>query len=283
MPTLPGGKQQIATKTGRPNSQVFVRNFHEHLWPAVDVPLEEFPHADALRSAVSSCTLHNTMSSYIDIIRDEGPQGRFTVRMEQDAAHNFPSGATQDRRVWLELIAYDENMTEMYRLGQIGDQELEEPAGTTHPCLFRDYVVDANGQETHDFWEVVASSEERQSKLMPTTPAGGVAMPGSHTAECLDFNPPLAMAAIPPAVIDLKLRIRPMGLDVLNDLISTGHLAADVATRMPTFTVFERRATFDPNTRGYGFNPQSLDPLLGDCRTYYCLLDPQSQECLAGQ
>jgi hypothetical protein len=276
---LPGGKQQIATKTGRPGGQVLVRNLHEHLWPAVDVPLEDFPHADAMRSAVSACTLPNTVGSYVTIERDEGPQGELTVWMEQDAGHSFPSGATQDRRLWLELIAYDENMAELYRIGQIGDQELEEPQGQPHPCMFRDRVVDANGQETHDFWE--AKTLEK-SNLMGFTPAGRVPVQGEHAASCI-FNPPIAFAQTPAAYIDLKLRIRPMGMDVLNDLIGTGHLAADVATRMPTFTVFERRATFDPATRVYGVETQNRDPTLGDCSTYHCLMDPTSQECLAGQ
>lgn len=281
MNPLPGGPQQIATKTGRPGGQVRVRDFHEHLWPAVDVALEPFPHAEALRSAVAACTLPNTIPTYITVEREEGPLGTLIVKMEQDAGHNFPSGATQDRRVWLELIAYDENLKELYRLGQVGDQQVEETAEQPHPCMFRDYVVDVNGEETHDFWEVAAMDETR-SRLMPTTPAGGSPISGGHTATCPPINPPLAFAQTPAKYIDLKLRVRPMGLDVLNDLVSTGHLAADVPTRMPTFTVFERRATFMEDTRSYSIGQQNLDPSLGDCQTYLCMIDPNSQECRAG-
>ena len=282
---LPGGTQQIATKTGRPGGQVLARDLHEHLWAAVDVPLEDFPHAEAMRSAVASCTLPNTIQSYVTIERDEGPLGFLTVTMEQDAGHAFPSGATQDRRVWLELIAYDESMTELYRVGQVGDQELEETAEAPHPCMFRDYAVDANGNETHDFWEVAAKTD--RSKQMLYTRAGSNPMPGDHAATCT-LNVPIAFSQVVPKYFDLKLRVRPMGMDVLSDLVSTGHLAPDVPSRMPTFTVFDRRATFDEATRTYGVNPQNRapeagGPVLGDCNTYRCLMDPKSQECLSGQ
>jgi len=278
MSRLPGGRQQIATKTGRSGDNVLARDFHEHLWPAVDIALTDWPHADAMRSAVANCALPNAMSAYITIEREEGPLGQLKVLMEADAGHNFPSGAAQDRRLWLELIAYDEQMNELYRIGQVADGQVEDPEDNPHPCIFRDRMLDANGHETHDFWEAAMPSE---SNLMPVTQKGSAIVPGGHTAMCPPIRPPLAFAQTPPAFIDMRLRMRPMGMDVLNDLVSTGHLAPDVPARMPTFTVFSRRATYIPASRTYGVSPLNDEPNLGDCRSYLCLLDPQSQECLS--
>lgn len=276
MTRLRGGRQQIAVKTGRTNGQVLARDFHEHLWPAVDVALTDWPHADAMRSAVSGCALPSTMSAYITIERSEDVLGQFTVMMEQDAGHKFPSGATQDRRAWLELIAYDENLKELYRIGQVGDQDIEDPEDAPHPCILRSYAKDEKGLETHDFWEVATMDE---TKLMPFAAKGSDPTMVRHTYECGNIRPPLAFADTAPAFIDMKLRIRPMGMDVLNDLVGTGHLAAEFLPKMPTFTVFSRRATFNPTTRSYGVAPQNDDPALGDCDTYLCLLDPNGPEC----
>jgi nitrate/TMAO reductase-like tetraheme cytochrome c subunit len=277
MSRLRGGRQQIATKTGRSSGQVLARDFHEHLWPAVDVALTDWPHADAMRSAVSSCVLPNTMSAYITIERSESITGDFTVWMEQDAGHMFPSGAAQDRRLWLELIAYDENLKELYRVGQIGDQEIEEPAGSVHPCMLREYMLDDAGNETHDFWE--AASLDPKSRQMLVAPKGIDPTKINHATECAGIRPPLAFANITPAFIDMRLRVRPMGIDVLQDLVSTGHLTPDIPAKMPTFTVFSRRATYNAAARSYSVAPQNDDPTLGDCASYLCMLDPQGPEC----
>jgi hypothetical protein len=272
-----GGKRPIAEMTGRPGELVNARDFHPHLWPAVDVALTDWPHADAMRSAVGSCELPGAIS-YITLERDPGPLGEITVNMETQAGHNFPSGATQDRRLWLELVAYDASNTELFRIGQIGDQDVEEPHDAPHPCMFREYLLDDNGKETHDFWE--AASIDDRSRQMPVAPRGGTNLPGSHSASC-NVRPPLAQAAATPAFIDVRLRMRPMGIDVLQDLVSTGHLAPDIVTKMPTFTALSRRFTYDPKTRGYTSDPNHNDPTLGDCRTFWCLLDPNGKECTA--
>jgi hypothetical protein len=72
-----------------------------------------------------------------------------------------------------------------------------------------------------------------------------------------------------------------MGIDVLKDLASTGHLDPALITKMPTFTVASRRFTYDAATRNYNADPNNTDPTLGDCRTHWCLLDPQGKECNA--
>jgi len=263
----------IADSTGRLNEFALARDFHEHLWPAVDVALTPWPHTEAMRSAVEHCALPNTISAYFTVQRDPGPFGTISVMMEADAGHMFPSGATQDRRVWLEAVAYDADMQEIWRAGQVGDQDLEQTPEAPHPCLFRDYAVDENGEETHDFWEVADTTNA--SKLMPFTPRGRAVMPGGHTAKCDSIRPPLGVAQIEPAVIDLRLRMRPMGMDVLMDLVGTGHLAPEFLARMPTFTVTERRATLDPASRQY----KVMETGVRDCETYICLIDPQNPDC----
>jgi hypothetical protein len=266
-------KQPVATKTGRSGTAglTAARVLHPHLWPAVDLPLTDWPHADAMRSAIESCEFQRTIP-YRTVARDPGPLGQLIVEVETEAGHNFPSGATQDRRLWVELIGFDEANNELFRMGQIGDSDVEEREGQPHPCMFREYMLDEAGRETHDFHE--AASLDAKGRLLPYKPIGSSLMVGLHTLTCV-FRPPLATAATPPHHIEMQIRMRPMGLDVLSDLVSTGHLAADVPARMQTLTVDRSTFTYKESSREYERTPGAS----GDCDTWVCMIDPQSAAC----
>jgi hypothetical protein len=117
------------------------------------------------------------------------------------------------------------------------------------------------------FWD--AASYE--SQLLPPSPPGGNLTPGGHSKQCR-FRPVLAEA---PARIALKLRIRPMGVDVLEDLVTSGHLAPELVKQMPTFTVASYEARYLAAERSY----QVRDTFAGDCSAYRCMLDPSDGNC----
>ena len=81
---------------------VGLRTVHEHLWPGIDVPLTDFPHRDALRSAVEDCQLGIASVSFFTL--EVTPPDLFSFQIETNAGHNQPSGAAQDRRMWLEVL-----------------------------------------------------------------------------------------------------------------------------------------------------------------------------------
>jgi hypothetical protein len=71
--------------------------------------------------------------------------------------------------------------------------------------------------------------------------------------------------------IELTMKARPIGMDVLRDLVASGHLAPDVLANMPTFTMWKRRAHYQPDSNQYLVDePDPPD----DCQTYKCMLDP---------
>lgn len=266
-------KQPAADSTGRPDQSVPARNLHEHLWPAVDVALTPFPHHEAMLSAIQGCALESALSSFFTVERAPGPLGLLKVTLEAQTGHSFPSGATQDRRLWVEMIAYDEKGSELFRSGVIGDGQVEETHDEPHPCMFRDYLLDANGQETHMFWEA-ASLDETRSRLLPATALGGSTAAGAHSRDCT-FRPPIAVASIPPTKIDLRVRLRPMGIDVLQDLVNSKHLAPEFIAKMPTHTVQSYTANYNAATNTYSV----INTSVGDCDTYRCMLDPDSIVC----
>jgi hypothetical protein len=262
----------VATQTGRSDGKgTNARDFHPHLWPAVDLALTDWPFKDAMRSAVEKCEFKRTIS-YMTVDRDPGPLGQLTLHLEAEAGHNIPSGATQDRRLWVEITGYDAAKAPLYTIGAIEDGQLEEPAGQPpHPCMLRDYVTDQNGQETHDFWEM-ANRDTTRGKAMPFRPKGSTAP--NHTQECV-LNPPLQFAQIEPETIEVRLRMRPMGMDVLQDLVSTNHLSPAIPPLMQTMTVVSWTFVHRPAERTYEL-VASPD---GDCSEWECMMDPASELC----
>jgi hypothetical protein len=122
----------------------------------------------------------------------------------------------------------------------------------------RDRVEDKDGNETHDFWEAVSTTNSRL--IPPPTTATA----GTHYQECFFPN----FLGEPIARLELRLRMRPIGLDVLQDLVATGHLAPDVVDKMPTFTVDKRTARFDAANHRYITDQHSEI----DCDTYRRML-----------
>jgi len=269
-------RQVIATKTGRPGELTNNRTLHPHLWPAVDLPLTEWPHAEAMRSAIEQCEFKRTLS-YRTLELLPGPLGQLRIALESEAGHNTPSGAAQDRRMWVELTGYDANNNELFALGRIADQAVEEPEGERHPCMFREYMLDETGAETHDFWEG-ASLDASRGQLLPFKKIGSSVMPGFHSKECL-FQPPLSAAVEPAHHVEMHVRMRPMGMDVLNDLVSTGHLSPDIPPRMQTLSVERSTFLFRPETQLY----ERISTGDGDCDAWACMLDPQSSACARTQ
>jgi hypothetical protein len=247
-----------------PTRDVLSRTLHEHLWPGVDVALSPFPDRELQQAAVE-CAL--SLSATIDIRRGDLP-GEFKVLLETFAGHNQPSGAAQDRRMWLELVAYDAECNVIYESATIADDEPELKAGgefgpreDREPWILRDRIFDKDGDEVHMFWEAARF----ESNTLPP-----------RTAESLDHTVPRSYT-LPeePARIVARLRMRPMGFDVLQDLVDSGHLDPSVIEEMPTFTVFTGEWTTTAEEPEGVFTP---GPQPSDCR-YTCMLEHRAADC----
>jgi hypothetical protein len=253
--------QLAAQHSGYPNILTKTREVHEHLFPGVDVALTDFPGTAAMRSAVEECKLPSSVT-YLTV-EPQLPTSRFKVQFETQAGHMQPSGASQDRRMWMEAVGKDSSGKVLYMGGQVADGELEEPPGTTHPCMMRDYTLKADGSESHMFWDAAGKDMDRSQPI----PLPRTATAGSHTRTCTFPAPGLN----PIPTIELKLRVRPVGMDVLQDLVKSGHLSPDIAAKMPTLTVWTRYAHYNPETNQYLVDDPTPPP---DCVKYKCMLDP---------
>jgi hypothetical protein len=270
---MPGDQGYVATAKGIPERVV-----HKHLWPGIDVALADFPHRDAMRSAVEHCELRTTVSFFTVEVT---PPDLFTFQVETNAGHNQPSGAAQDRRMWLEVSAYDDTG---HRLddashGIIGDGELEQrpegdPKHDPDLLLFADRIFDAKGEPAHMFWQAEKSAEHPdgyESNLLPA--ATTTYVEGRH-AVLKQYR--IAGPKGLPARVTARLRIRPIGLDVLEDLVRSGDLAPSFLAEMPTFT-FGAQIEW---TKEKGLmKPIHATLAKADCQEFRCLLEPGSKYC----
>ncbi len=208
-----------------------LREVHDHRMPGVDVALTPFPHREEALEQVKA-ELDGVVLAQMCI---EPPLAatNVTVTLENAfAGHNIPSGAAQDRRMWLELTAWDAGDNVIFETGKVSaDQPIASLAGVDpNLWLFRDRIFDAQGAEVHMFWEAASVESELLPQAMTNDPMEVHARTRTFTID---------LAAGIPQRVEMRLLMRPMGLEVLRDLVDSGHLDAAIPEQMPTFEVVD--------------------------------------------
>jgi hypothetical protein len=214
------GRDALAASTGDAKT----RRVHDHSMAAVDVALTEFFGADTQRAAVQrllDATLLTKLcvkQTPLGIVADVTLDNAF-------AGHEFPSGANQDRRVWVELFAY-KNGAPIFSTGVVEDKKAATALTDPNLWLLRDKMFATDGHETHMFWEA-ARVEEAQ-------------LPAAVTADPLDpafihsvtrtYNLPVA-----PDRVAMRVRMRPLDFDLLDDLVKSGDLDPQIRDKVPTY------------------------------------------------
>jgi hypothetical protein len=263
---MDSSKQQ-GVAADAPELDVPVRTLHEHLWPAVDVPLTDFPNRDALRAAVEECVLPNSVI-FTGEFTGNGI-GEYALGVETQAGHRQPSGSAQDRRMWLEVQSTDGAGDVVFDSGT-----LDEPKTTT-PSLwtFHDKIFKADGSEAHMFWDAAPSDAHPDGFEQASMPELTQALVGMHF---ISRNFPLATTTLLDHA-DVKMKMRPMGLDVLQDLVDSKDLDPALLDQMPTFTVFDATLDFSMSNDPSMF--ETINNTNIDCDHYKCMLDPKLPGC----
>lgn len=209
---------------------VFARRAKSHAFPAVDVAITPFPEQDFQRQKVKEL-LDTTLQTGL-CVSNLGGSSSIRVLVDNVAAgHAFPSGSSQDRRLWAEVVAYKGSGV-LYQSGVVADGGVVTKLADPDLWLIRDCIFDPGGKEVHMFWE--AASFESNS------------LPGQVTFDRLDQRfyqhfvqafPRMGTLSGAPDRVTLRVRLQPIGLDVLDDLIATGDLAPEIRNAMPTFDV----------------------------------------------
>jgi hypothetical protein len=178
--------------------------------------------------------------------------------------------------MWLEFIVYRSDGSVLFESGDIAEGELEEkpaddPDHDRNLALFQDRIYDANGRPAHMFWDAAPSDEHPdgyRSRLLP-------AMTEAMTAHSIEVHYQVGSVA-EIARVTARLRIRPIGMDVLEDLVSSGDLDPALLSEGTTFTIHGAAVEWTPERREL----RSLWPDDLECpQAYLCLLDRHASEC----
>jgi Cytochrome c554 and c-prime len=198
---------------------VFSRRLHSHRFPGVDLPLRPAPGEDALRTAVQTF-LDTSLQSAL-CVRGTPTGAQIQVVLDNVAAgHRWPSGSAQDRRAWVEVTAYAGDAP-MFQSGSV-------PVGTsvtqlTDPNLWliRDCLFDAQGDETHMFWEAA----DYETNLLPGQFTFDSSDPRYYQTHVVQLYP-RAESRLPmyPDRVTMRVHLQPFGLDVFDDIVASGDL-----------------------------------------------------------
>lgn len=211
------------------------RKLHDHLFPGVDVAVPASGTAvdgaanandDAVQAFLE--TVLRVARLCVEYQTDPADRQRIRVLADLDnvgAGHFWPSGASHDRRAWVDLrVLVDDQI--VYESGRpaAGADVLAD--ADPDLWLFRDHVKKTDGSDAHMFWDVA----EIKAGTIPGPLTRVIGAPGYDSTHAVrEF--PLSLdswidAPFDPARvrIELRLRLQAIGYDVLDDLVDSGHL-----------------------------------------------------------
>ncbi len=238
--------------------------FHEHSFPAVDQALTPFPETDTqaaliqrdLDSALKIVGLRPLGSKEpMGGICIEGPE--VTVRIDTfSVGHMFPSGAAQDRRAWLEVVAYDASNNVVFSSGVVpdgvdpedtNDQYVKCTLPGNQSCSgFWDRTFKADNSPAHFFWEVARVD----SKLLKPQTTLDQNAPGYDHSSTVRYAIGGTVNQIDR--IEARLRLRPLPYAVLDQLIGSGDLDPAVRGQLKTLGSAGAVSTWRRSTAGTG-------------------------------
>lgn len=228
-----------------PGLDVPLRNlgFHDHSMPAIDQALTPFPQRVEQAAGIQAI-----LEPSIGIVgplprvgvRAPGgicldPPGTLTVRVDSfNVGHSFPSGAAFDRRVWLEVIAYDAANQIVFQSGVVPDGM--DPEDLAEPTLFGlwDRAKKADGSTAHFAWEV-ASIDPDPRNLLPGPVTFDKNDPRIDHSRTATFTNIANFTTIDR--IEARLRMRALPYALLADLVASGDLAPQIVSQLPTLEV----------------------------------------------
>ena len=218
---------------------VKLRNVHDHSMPGVDVALTPWPEKEAQIAGIKR-DLSTVLLSQLCVHEEEDGSAVATVMLHNvGAGHSFPSGAGHDRRAWVELRATDSGEV-LHESGVIGEGEAVSDSDDLDLWVFRDFVFNEDFEPVHMFWDI---KENFDGLLKGNSDHHGPDDPEfEETRQARTFKIPSM-----PDEVSMKVFIRPMGLDVLQDLVDSGDLDPKYLSEIMTFELNSAALLWTPD------------------------------------
>jgi hypothetical protein len=211
---------------------VFARVAHSHTFAGVDRALSPWPNMDEQKREIQDLLDASIQSALCVSRRGSSAQAR-VVLDNVFAGHSFPSGAAADRRAWVEIVATREGKV-VYQSGVVADGEavLDGPKDADL-WLLRDFLFDGARKETHLFGAATCY----ESRLLPFPVTANPTDPRFYQRNIARDFPADGTLFPEPDTVTMRLRMIPVGLDVLDDLVGSGDLEPAVRSRMEPMQV----------------------------------------------
>jgi hypothetical protein len=209
------------------------REVHDHSMPALDSALTPWPDLDKQKAGIASLMQTAVQGS---LCYDQRTNRVQAILDNAGAGHMWPSGASSDRRAWAEVRAFTGGK-QIYQTGVVPDGASPESV-TDDPdmWLIRDCFFDGAGKEVHMFWQAARFT----TNLLPVAPlvmAGQLPPPRGHMRWDLPRADSTRALSDVPDRITMRVFVRAMGADVLDDLVKSGDLDPAIPPRVQTIEV----------------------------------------------
>ena len=238
---------------------VFARKYHVHSFLAVDQPTTPTLPAPPASEESLQQFLDTTVSTGLCVVQNDG-NGAIRVIVDNIASgHSVPSGSAQDRRMWAEVIAYQAGQV-IYQSGVVlAGTPVTSLTNDPDLWLIRDCMFDDAGTQVSMFWQ--AASYE--SNLLPFPTTSDPTDPAYYRTHIVQYYPRAQDAKLPaaPDKVTLRLLLQPIGLDVLQDLETSGDLDAGIAAQMPTLVFPEPILTWTEATANGTYFENGMTPV----------------------
>jgi hypothetical protein len=225
-----------------------LRTRHAHTFAGVDVALHGFPRTgdsqlDRESSELQLAELTRLLDSTLrlEVCVQTRNTGEATLRVTLDnatAGHHFPSGAAQDRRAFVEVRAFAAGQAEpFYESGVVADGQAAALLDDPDLWLLRDRIFDAAGNEVHQFWQAA----ELRPGTLPVATSVDPLSPGFLAGHAVRQYPARGVLPEAPDRVTVRVRLEPIGREILASLVESGHLDQAAADAMPTHDLLPNR------------------------------------------
>lgn len=227
-------QQSLTYQTIAQEPNMPLRRTHSHTFFGVDVPLS--PNSLGQQDQINGVQafLNSSLQSAV-CVKTVNDGANFRVILDNVASgHGFTSGATQDRRLWIELIAYKDDKI-IYQTGVVADGNSPDPKTDSDLWLLGSCARDANGVAAPMFWNAASHT----SNTLPALTTFNTANPNFYKSHVVQRFPRDITQYIQPVPdkVTLRVRLQPMGFDFLDNLVNSGDLDPNIRAAVPTFDI----------------------------------------------
>ena len=216
--------------------------FHEHMWPAIDQALTPFPEIEAQAAAID-----RDLKSSVKVVgtRPLGsreamggicldPPGLLSVRIDSLAVgHMFPSGAAQDRRMWLEVRALRADNSVVFETGIVPNGVDPEEVNDPNLQSFWDRTYKEDNTPAHFFWEVARYDSQLIKPAVTLDPNSPLFDHSTRTT--FQIGPSYTEIER----IEARLFIRPLAYSIFHELEASGDIDPSIKSQLKTLSIGE--------------------------------------------